>query len=69
MTKQRMVGYHLDIENHWVAELVCGHFQYVRHNPPMTIRHWVLTPEGRNSMLGYELNCNKCDRSEPKDQK
>lgn len=68
MTKQSMVGYHLDFENHWVAELACGHFQHVRHNPPLTTRPWVLTPEGRNSMLGYELNCKKCDRGEPKDQ-
>ena len=67
MTKQSMVGYHLDIENHWVAELACGHFQHVRHNPPMTTRPWVLTSEGRNSMLGYKLNCKKCDRGEPKD--
>ena len=68
MTKQRMVGYHLDLENHWVAELACGHFQHVRHDPPITTRPWVLTLEGRNSMLGYELNCQKCDRGEPKDQ-
>lgn len=64
-----MVGYHLDIENHWVAELACGHFQHVRHEPPWTTRPWVLTEDGRRSMLGYELNCKKCDRCEPKDQK
>jgi len=69
MTQQKMVGYHLDTENHWVAELACGHFQHVRHNPPITTRPWVLTPEGRNSMLGYKLNCKKCDLGEPKDQK
>jgi hypothetical protein len=27
-----IVAYHKDEENHWVAELVCGHFQHVRNN-------------------------------------
>ena len=67
MAKQPMIGYHLDEENHWVAELICGHFQHVRHEPPWMTRPWVLTEEGRTSMLGYELDCKKCDRGEPKD--
>jgi hypothetical protein len=33
----------------------------VRHDPPLTTRHWVLTREGRASRLGYELNCKRCD--------
>lgn len=69
MAEQSMVAYHTDDENHWVAELACGHFQHVRHDPPMVTRPWVLTEDGRNSMLGYKLNCKKCDRNEPKDQK
>ena len=69
MAQQSMVGYHLDLENHWVAELACGHFQHVRHEPPLTTRPWVLTEEGRRSMLGYKLNCLKCDRNELQDQK
>ena len=68
MAKQPMIGYHLDEENHWVAELSCGHFQHVRHDPPWTTRPWVLTEEGRTSMLGYALDCKKCDRHEPKDE-
>ncbi len=67
MTYQIMVGYHLDEESHWVAELACGHFQHVRHEPPWMVRPWVLTEQGRRSMLGYELDCKKCDRDEPKD--
>ena len=65
MSKQSIVGYHLDAENHWVAELICGHFQHVRHEPPWWVRPWVLTEEGRNSMIGYELNCKKCDQVKP----
>ena len=65
--KQGIEGYHLDDEGHWVAELTCGHFQHVRHNPPMVSRPWVLTKEGRKNMLGYKLECIKCDEGAPKD--
>lgn len=60
-------GYHKDENDDWVAELECGHFQHVRHNPPWVLRPWVTTREGRDSHIGYELNCKKCDRNEPKD--
>jgi hypothetical protein len=59
--KQAIAGYHKDEEDHWVAELCCQHFQHVRHNPPWFNRPWVETPAGRESMLGFELNCKKCD--------
>ena len=67
--KQAMTGFHLDHENHWVAELHCGHFQHVRHNPPWVERPWVTTPEGRQSMLGKTLECKKCDAGLPPDQR
>jgi Protein of unknown function (DUF3565) len=63
--KRRIVGYHVDCENHWVAELECGHEQHVRHDPPLTERPWVLTEEGRASRLGQELNCVICDSVPP----
>lgn len=65
--KQAITGYHKDEEEHWVAELNCGHFQHVRHNPPWTLRPWVTTQKGRNSMLGFELKCKKCDEGAPAD--
>ena len=67
--KQPIVGYHRDEEDHWVAELACGHNQHVRHNPPLVSRPWVESEAGRASMLGYELDCRKCDRDEPVDNK
>ena len=67
--KQPIAGYHLDEEDHWVAELACGHNQHVRHDPPLVSRPWVVTAEGRDAMLGYELDCKKCDRDEPVDNK
>ena len=62
-----ITGFHLDEENHWVAELSCGHFQHVRHNPPWSERPWVITEEGRAGMLGFNLNCKKCDAGLPPD--
>jgi len=67
--KQPIVGYHKDEESHWVAELECGHNQHVRHNPPLVSRPWVQLESGRDSMLGYELNCKKCDQAQPPDNR
>ncbi|MDE2420222.1 MAG: DUF3565 domain-containing protein [Gammaproteobacteria bacterium] len=67
-TEQRIVGFHQDIESHWVAELECGHFQHVRHNPPWMNRLWVITPEGRDQKIGMMLQCKKCDSGAQKDQ-
>jgi hypothetical protein len=58
---RKITGFHTDAENHWVAELECGHGQHVRHDPPWIERDWVTTEEGRNSRLGQELNCKRCD--------
>lgn len=58
---QKVCGYHKDFEDHWVAELECGHGQHVRHDPPWQERVWVTTPEGRAGRLGTELNCVRCD--------
>lgn len=65
--EQRIVGYHLDEEHHWVAELECGHFQHVRHDPPWQNRPWVATAAGREAMLGHRLACRKCDAGAPPD--
>jgi hypothetical protein len=67
--KQPITGYHKDEEDHWVAELACGHNQHVRHNPPLVSRPWVESESGRTSMLGHELNCKKCDSGAPPDNK
>lgn len=62
-----IVGFHQDEESHWVAELECGHFQHVRHNPPWVNREWVMTAEGRNSAAGRPLQCKKCALGAPPD--
>ncbi|MGF1737689.1 DUF3565 domain-containing protein [Photobacterium satsumensis] len=65
--QQAISGYHQDEENHWVAELKCGHNQHVRHQPPFICRPWVSTEVGRTSMLGFMLECKKCDEGAPAD--
>lgn len=66
--RSEIVDYHQDDESQWVAELACGHFQHVRHDPPWLSRPWVVGKEGRQSMIGYELDCKKCDEDSPKDK-
>ncbi|MBX5496417.1 MAG: DUF3565 domain-containing protein [Bryobacteraceae bacterium] len=63
--KRAIVGFHLDEEGHWVADLECGHTRHVRHQPPWTERPWVLTPEGRAQFIGFQLECVKCDAEGP----
>ncbi len=65
--KQPIVGYHKDEEDHWVAQLGCGHNQHVRHDPPWMNRPWVTSAEGREFKLGFELDCKKCDQGAPAD--
>jgi tellurite resistance-related uncharacterized protein len=62
--QRRMTGFRQDAESHWVAELDCGHTQHVRHEPPFTLRPWVLTEEGRAGRLGQTLECVLCERRE-----
>lgn len=61
--RQKITGFHLDGEGHWVADLECGHRQHMRHDPPWMVRPWVLTEEGRRSRLGVELDCKRCDEA------
>jgi hypothetical protein len=65
--QRRIIGFHQDEEQHWVAELECGHNQHVRHAPPWTQREWVTTEEGRRSHLGMRLECRKCESGAPRD--
>ncbi|MEO8435710.1 MAG: DUF3565 domain-containing protein [Pyrinomonadaceae bacterium] len=62
--KRRITAFDTDDDGDWRAELECGHFQHVRHDPPLTTRSWVLTEEGRDSRTGLELDCKRCDEED-----
>jgi hypothetical protein len=64
---QRIVAFELDDEGHWRAKLDCGHYQHVRHDPPLVSRPWVLTESGRAAFVGRTLNCLHCDATATND--
>jgi hypothetical protein len=66
--ERRIVGFHQDEEQHWVAELECGHDQHVRHDPPWQNRPWVVLAAGREAALGRPLGCRKCEQGAPPDR-
>ena len=62
--KRRIARFEKDEEGHWRALLECGHYQHVRHDPPLREREWVLAEQGRNARIGYQLDCHHCDSKE-----
>jgi tellurite methyltransferase len=60
MPESAIVGFRCDEEGSWIAELECGHAQHVRHRPPMEVREWVTTEEGRRGRIGAKLPCRYC---------
>lgn len=65
--KRRIIDFNQDVDKDWRAKLECGHYQHVRHNPPLRVREWVLTEQGRASRMGEMLECKKCDEGWPAD--
>ena len=62
--ERKIVGYHQDEKEDWVADLDCFHGQHVRHEPPFFNRPWSASEEGRVSKIGEVLNCVRCDELE-----
>jgi hypothetical protein len=65
--KQKIVKFDLDPAGDWRAGLACGHYQHVRHDPPLISRPWVTTKLGRDEMIGEQLDCRKCREAKPRD--
>ncbi|WP_290650605.1 DUF3565 domain-containing protein [Aquisalimonas sp.] len=63
--RRAIIDFHTDEEDHWVADLECGHTQHVRHRPRGSSGNGSPTPEGRASMLGYRLWYKRCEDGEP----
>lgn len=59
---RKIVGFHQDVEQHWVADLECGHTQHVRHDPPWQSRPWVVSAAGRQNFIGQTLLCVECGK-------
>ena len=59
--ERAITSFEQDDRGDWVAMLVCGHRQHVRHRPPWQERAWVLTTEGRQGRIGTLLECRICD--------
>ena len=59
--QRRVVSFYQDEHMHWAARLDCGHGLHVRHDPPWTIREWVITEEGRDARIGSLMECKRCD--------
>ena len=55
-----IIGFHQDEDQHWVAELSCGHTQHLRHQPPWQSRAWVLDPTQRIEKIGQPFACGWC---------
>ena len=64
---RKIIGFDQDEDSHWRAKLQCGHYQHVRHDPPLTVREWTRSPEGRASRIGEVLDCKKCLLDQSKD--
>lgn len=62
--QRRIIGFHQDDEQQWVAELDCGHNRHVRHLPPFSERPWTQDEAGRTAMIGREVACVRCARGE-----
>ena len=60
--QRKIVGFHQDEAQDWVADLECGHRQHVRHQPPWLNRPWVVSLAGRRSRIGHYLDCKCCDQ-------
>lgn len=60
--QQKIISFHQDEFNDWVADLACGHSQHVRHHPPFQNRPWVIHEKTRKQFIGFELNCRECDK-------
>lgn len=65
--KQKIIGFDQDDNSDWRARLGCGHYQHVRHNPPLDTREWVLSETGRGGKIGETLECRKCDEMKSPD--
>ena len=44
IVQRKIIGFHQDEAQEWVADLACGHKQHVRHTPLWLNRPWIISP-------------------------
>ena len=57
---EKITGFDLEEDNHWGTDVSWGHTKYVRHNPSWQQRKWVLSDNGRNDFIEFELEFKSC---------
>jgi len=58
---KKITSFYRDQEGEWVAKLECGHSQYVRHDPPKSVRPWMNDDDQRKQLIGTSINCIACE--------
>lgn len=57
---RRVLDFHPDGPDAWVAELACAHTRVLPVRGPRAIG-WARSPEGRHAQVGRLLECPRCD--------
>lgn len=60
-----IITFDRDEEHDWREVLDCGYYQHMRHDPPLSTRELTLPAEGRDSRVGLDVDCRKCDEAVP----
>lgn len=56
------MAFEQDEEDEWRVLLDCGHRRHLRHDPPRECRPDLADEESRNSALGGEIECGRCQQ-------
>ena len=65
--RQKIIAFDRDDLGDWRGALECHHYQHLRHDPPLTVRTWILDEAERAKRIGVELECKKCDEGSAPD--
>lgn len=61
---RRMLGFVVDVDGDWIAQLECGHRRHIRHRPPLSNFPWITDEAARAGKIGESIECPRCARLE-----